>query len=206
MKVEFVTLGGAAERLEVPPPTLRNWTDQLEEFGVHYTKRNHRNERIYYKEDLDIFRYVRDMKSEYGRKTTTKDLARMLAEDSRFELRRKEDAPSPVEEPSNRLELLSQEDIKELMESERVKQFVKIIVDQTTKNIKDELLKEVSENVEENTEKIIEEFGKELEKKFENSEQKQKELLKTLNENNEKVLSRIETYGKKQSIWSKLFG
>lgn len=197
MKVDFVTLGGASERLSVPPPTLRNWTDQLEEYNVHFTKRNNRNERIYYKEDLDIFKYIRDMRNEYGRKTTTRDLARMLSEDSRFELRSKEDAPSPVEEPSNRMELLSQEDIKELMDSERVKQFMKIIVDQTTKNIKEDLVKEVTENV-----------TRELRKEFEENERMQIKTINAINEGHEKVLSRVETYRneKNKGFLSRLFG
>lgn len=202
MKVDFVTLGGASEILDVPSPTLRNWTDQLEEYGVHYTKRNNRNERMYFKEDISVFEYVRDMKKEYGRKTTTQDITRMLAEDSRFKLRNKEDAPSPVEEPSNRLELLNQEDIKELMGSERVLQFVNIIVEQTTKNLKDELVKDVKENVH----KELELRNSELEEMFEESERKHDETLRIIKEGNEQLLSRIELQSKKKGFWSSLFG
>lgn len=202
MQVDFVTLGGASERINVPSPTLRNWTDQLEEYGVHYTKRNNRNERIYFKEDIEIFGYVRDLKQEYGRKTTTRDLARMIAGDSRFKIRSKEDAPSPVEEPSNRLELLNQEDIKELMNSERVLQFMNIIVDQTTKNIKDELVKELTENAS----KELKEKNEELERRLEEGERKHDETLKAIKEGNEQLLSRLEVHGKKKGFWSTLFG
>lgn len=208
MKVDFVTLGGASERIDVPSPTLRNWTDQLEEYGVHFTKRNNRNERIYFKEDLDIFEYVRDMKSEYGRKTTTKDLAKMIANDPRFELRSRENAPSPVEEPSNRLDLLNQEDIKDLMGSERVMQFMNIIVEQTTKNIKDDLIKEVTESVE----SISRDFKKrnlKLEHKLETMEREQKEALKSIQENNKELIKKLEETQKqseKKGFWSNLFG
>ncbi len=197
MKVDFVTLGGASDRLDVPSPTLRNWTDQLEEFNTHYTKRNNRNERIYYQEDLDIFEYLRDLKNEYGRKTTTKDLARMLQESNRFELRSKEDAPSPIEEPSNRVELLSQEDIKELMDSERVKQFMQIIVSETTKNIKEDLVEEVTQSV-----------TKELKKEFDNSEIVQKRTVDAVNEGYDKIIEKIERAeleGKK-GFWARLMG
>lgn len=206
MKVDFVTLGGASERIEVPPPTLRNWTDQLEEFGVHYTKRNNRNERLYFKEDLDIFEYLRDMKNEYGRKTTTRDLARMIEKDSRFTLRSKEDAPSPVEEPSNRLELLNQEDIKELMNSERVLQFMNVIVDQTTRNIKDDLVREVTDNIN----KELEEKNQKLVEMFEESERRHEETLKEIKENHEQLLNKMESEPepeeKKKGFWSALFG
>lgn len=202
MKVDFVTLGGASERLEVPSPTLRNWTDQLEEYGVHYTKRNNRNERMYYAEDIDIFAYMRDMKKEYGRKTTSRDLARMIAKDSRFVLRSKEDAPSPVEEPSNRLELLNQEDIKDLMSSERVQQFMNIIVEQTTKNIKEDLVEELTESIR----KELEMENEQIEKRFAENERKHEETLKAIEEGNEQLLSRIELHAKKKGFWEKLFG
>lgn len=197
MKVDFVTLGGASERLNVPSPTLRNWTDQLEEFDTHYTKRNNRNERIYYQEDLDIFKFLRDLKNEYGRKTTTKDLALMLQEDGRFTLRSREEAPSPVEEPSNRVDLLSQEDIKELMDSERVKQFMRIVVDETTKNIKEDLIEEVTRNVTE-----------ELKKEFNDSKQLQERTVEAVNKGYDKIIEKInmvEEEGRK-GFWSKLFG
>lgn len=202
MKVDFVTLGGASERLDVPSPTLRNWTDQLEEYGVHYTKRNNRNERMYYTEDIDIFAYMRDMKKEYGRKTTSRDLARMIAKDSRFVLRSKEDAPSPVEDPSNRLELLNQEDIKDLMSSERVQQFMNIIVEQTTKNIREDLVEELTESIR----KELEMENEQIEKRFAENERKHEETLKAIEEGNEQLLSRIELHAKKKGFWEKLFG
>lgn len=196
MRIDFVTLGGVSERLNVPPPTLRNWTDQLEEFEVHYIKRNDRNERIYYEQDLEIFRYIRDMKHEHGRKTTTERLAKMLLEDGRFELRSKENAPSPIKEPNNKTELLNQEDIKELMNSERVQQFMRVIVDQTTKNIKEDLIDELSENI-----------NREMGERIREIEQVLKNELKNIHEGQDEILSRIETYGKnnRKGFWGRLF-
>ena len=151
VEVDFITLGDASVKIDVPSPTLRHWTDQLEEFEVHFVLRNNRNERIYYDTDLEVFKYLRDLKKEYGRRTTTKDLAYMIAEkgkEGEFELRSREDAPTP--QPSNRTsDLLNQEDIQRLMASERVKQFISIVIDETTKNIKQDLVKEVREEVRE---------------------------------------------------------
>lgn len=149
LEVDFVTLGDASERVGVPAPTLRAWTDQLAKFDAHYVKRNHRDERIYYKSDIEIFEYLRDLKAEYGRRTTTQDLARLLVEKAKqgeFSLRRGEDAPTPTQSSDERtLELLNQEDIKTLMESERVKQFASIIIAETTQVLKEELMEEVQE-------------------------------------------------------------
>ena len=147
LEVEFITLGDASERIDVPAPTLRHWTDQLEEFDAHYTMRNNRNERIYFASDLKIFSFLRDLKAEYGRRTTTRDLANMLIEKGRqgeFELRSKDDAPMPTSSPSNKTnDLLNQEDIQRLMQSERVKQFIEVIISETQKNMREELVEEV---------------------------------------------------------------
>lgn len=80
LEVDFITLGDASSRLDVPAPTLRHWTDQMEEFNVHYVLRNNRNERIYEESDVKVFEILRDLKSEYGRRTTTRDLGYMIAE------------------------------------------------------------------------------------------------------------------------------
>jgi|SRR5579875_3491742 len=154
VEVEFITLGDASSRLNVPPATLRHWTDQLEEYNTHFVLRNNRNERIYYESDLKIFKYLRDLKSEYGRRTTTEDLCYMLidkAEEGLFELRKREDAPMPSQ-PSNRTaDLLGQEDIQRLMNSERVRQFMDII----SKNIKDDLTKKFEDKFAKMNEQLI---------------------------------------------------
>ena len=136
IEVDYITLGDVAERLDTPAPTLRNWTDQLEEFNVHYVLRNNRNERIYEDTDIAIFQYLKDMKVEHGRKTTTRDLAYMIANKGRsgeFKLRSREDAPI---EPSNRTaDLLNHEDIKQVLQSERVRQIIQVIVDETNSKL-----------------------------------------------------------------------
>lgn len=150
LEVEYITLGDASSRLGVPAPTLRHWTDQMEEFNVHFVLRNQRNERIYEESDLKVFEFLRDLKEEYGRRTTTKDLGYMIVEKGRvgeLKLRSKEDAPQ-APNPSNRTaDLLNQDDIKQLMQSERVRQVIGVIVAETTKNLKDDLIEEVRETV-----------------------------------------------------------
>ena len=200
LRVEFVTLGVASEILGVPAPTLRNWTDQLETFDVHYVIRNNRNERVYFEEDIEIFKYVRDLKSEYGRKTTTRDIARMLVEDERFKLRSETTIPKVNDD---RVAILKQEDIQQLMESDRVQQFMKVIVDQTTKNLKDELKKELVKELEES-------IVKNLDKQTEDYKQIQEDTVKIvgnmLNENNELILKRLDTHKNKKGFWNKLLG
>lgn len=149
VEVEFITLGKASEQLGVPAPTLRLWTDQLEQFEVHYVMRNDSNERLYYDTDLELFAYLRDLKKEHGRKTTTKDLAYMIYQqcadgEGAYTLRTREEVPY-VEPTNTHLDLLNQKDIQKLLESDRVRQFVGVIVD----GLRDELIKEVREIVRE---------------------------------------------------------
>lgn len=166
MEVDFITLGDAASRLEVPDSTLRHWTDQLEKYNVHYVKRNDRNERIYYDSDLDIFKYLRDLKAEHGRKTTTKDLAIMISQMGSFELRTQENAPVPA--PSNRTaELMNHEDIKRLLESERVRQFLGVIINETTSKLRDDLVEEIKNELGIEREVLKEELRKEIKAEME---------------------------------------
>ncbi|MDY7043665.1 MerR family transcriptional regulator [Virgibacillus sp. M23] len=209
MEVEFVTLGDASTRLDVPSATLRHWTDQLEQFEVHYVMRNNRNERIYYDNDIQIFKYLKDLKAEYGRRTTTKDLAYMIAEKSSqeemFDLRSKEEAPTP--EPSNKTaDLLNQEDIQQLMKSERVKQFIGIVIGETTKNLKDDIKEEIRESVRE-------EVRQELRQEMETSNQKMEEVanriedsLKRRDEQTTKMLTEITKKQESKGFFSKFFG
>jgi DNA-binding transcriptional MerR regulator len=144
VQVEFVTLGEASKILEIPAPTLRLWTDELEKYEVHYVKRNQRDERVYYENDLEIFGHMKKLKDEYKRQLRTYDVAMMIyqqaTENDMFDLRRVEDAPKP-EANNKHLELLNHRDVEQLLESDRVKQFTSII----TKNIKDELSKQMDD-------------------------------------------------------------
>lgn len=169
IEVEYITLGDCASLIKVPSGTLRHWSDQLEERNVHFLHRNNRNERIYFPQDISLFSLLRDWKEEYGRRTTIEDLCRMLRDREEQDanddvqypivLRRREDAPQPVKESSNRVsELLGHEDIKRLMDSERVRQFMSVVVSETTKNVRDSLVKEFDDKFEDTHEKIFQSF------------------------------------------------
>lgn len=211
IEVDFVTLGEASERIEVPSATLRHWTDQLEDYGVHYVKRNNRNERIYYDNDLEVFKYLRDLKKEHGRRTTTQNLASMIAElgeSDTFDLRTREDAPLPTEDKSNRVnELLGQEDIQRMMDSDRVKQFMDIIVDRTTKNLKEDLKKEVREEVREEVEGINRQIMESYKRLEEGQKKRDEEMRSNLEENNQTLMESIrQSLENKKSWWQRMFG
>ncbi|WP_067923998.1 MerR family transcriptional regulator [Alicyclobacillus shizuokensis] len=119
-ELEYVTLGDAAEILKVPAPTLRGWADKLEELGVHMLQRNHRKERIFTKQDLEIFEFIKQQKDLYGRKTTTVDLAMMVK--NRFECRSvelhpelTEYQPRPDFTPATAKAILEHEGFQQLM-------------------------------------------------------------------------------------------
>lgn len=231
MEVDFITLGDAASRIDVADSTLRHWTDQLEKFNVHYVKRNDRNERIYYDSDLDIFKFLKDLKQEHGRKTTTRDLALMIKEMGTFDLRTQENAPVPA--PSNRTaELMTHEDIKRLLESERVRQFLSVIINENNKNLREELISEIKEELGVEREALKNELRKEIqaeleeEKKLLNDsiEQQNKiaegqqdvkqsleELKREQSERDKRFNQLLEQRRKeyeesKKGFWSKLFG
>jgi len=147
-EVEFITMGAASKQLNVPAPTLRLWTDQLEEYDVHYVMRNDKNERLYYDADLEIFKYLRDLKNEHGRKTTTKDLAFMIhkqaKDEGRFDIRTREEVPN-IEPTNTHLDLLSQKDVKALLESDRVRQLMGYIKEGIAEELKEEITKELQE-------------------------------------------------------------
>lgn len=150
--VDFVLMSRASEKIKVASGTLRGWTDKLEEFGIHYVKRNNRNERIYYDTDLEIFKYLRDMKDEHKRRTTNRDIFYMLQEKARkgeYTLRKKEDAPQ-LYNPSNKTaDLLNQEDIKQLMQSERVRQFIQIVISENNRAMREDFIEEIRDTVRE---------------------------------------------------------
>lgn len=197
IEVDYITLGEASNRIDVPAPTLRHWTDQLEEFNVHYVPRNNRNERIYEESDIAIFTYLRDLKAEYKRRTTTKDLGYMIAEKGNkgeLKLRTREDAPPP--EPSNRTsELMNNEDMKKLMESDKAKQFFNYAMTRFQEEIKDDFKREMKTNLDETRDEIkdyIDEFEKKIleklqEKADESADKELKLKEKALKEKEEEI-------------------
>lgn len=148
IEVDFVTLGEASARLDTPAPTLRSWTDQLEDFGVHFVERNNRNERMYYDSDLKIFEFVKKQKAEFGRKTTTKDIAYMLDEKAKegvFELRKTVVVP---ERTATAEMILSNEDLKQLMQSKRVQEFMEVTFNSKFEDFKNELINGINNEME----------------------------------------------------------
>lgn len=238
LEVDYITLGDASERLStpdnrVPAPTLRHWTDQMEEFNVHYVQRNNRNERIYEESDIKVFEYLRDLKEEYGRRTTTKDIGFMISEKGRageLKLRTKEDSPR-TQQPTNRqADLLNQEDIKQLMQSERVRQFIGVIVSETQKNMRDELIEEVRQTVREEllqektqAQIVLEELEEKRAKREEEREKRQIERDARIEENlkkrddqmnewlakmreEQKAKEEVTSANENKSFWQRLFG
>lgn len=217
LEVDFITLGDASERINVPAPTLRHWTDQLEELNTHYITRNNRNERIYFESDLKIFEFLRDLKEEYGRRTTTKDLAMMIQEKGKqgdFKLRTKEDAPMPTAMPSNKTaDLLNQEDIQRLMQSERVKQFIGIVIAETQKNLKEDLIEEVRASMKDELEmydKKAQERQEKLEELLKKRAEQTDQWLTQMREENDKASlekdKKIEELEQNKSWWQRLTG
>lgn len=200
MEVPFITLGDLAKRLDVPPPTLRNWTDQLEEMDVHYVKRNNRNERIYDDSDYEIFRFVRDLRQEYGRKTTMRDIARLLMSDDRFQLRSHEDAPSPVIEPSNKTgDILSPDDIERLMQNQRVQALVSYMIAQVEENMQkknSEFLKEVVEKYEIISVNILQDIKEKIEKEYQDLKEELNSFDEDVKANLEEKLTTLENQTK----------
>jgi DNA-binding transcriptional MerR regulator len=205
LEVDFITLGDASERLNVPSATLRHWTDQLEDFEVHYVMRNNRNERIYYDTDLEIFSFLRDLKAEYGRRTTTKDLASMISDKGRegeFLLRNREDAPTP--QSTNRTaDLLGQEDIKRLMDSDRVKQFMSIVVNETTKNIKEDLKKDLDDEFMKVNRQIVESHER-LEKTVKEREERLEQRMAERAKQTDEYIALLREKDKRP-WWKKIF-
>ncbi|UOE58124.1 MerR family transcriptional regulator [Cytobacillus oceanisediminis] len=213
VEVEFITMGTASEQLGVPAPTLRLWTDQLEEYEVHYVMRNDKNERLYYDTDLEIFAYLRDLKKEHGRKTTTKDLAYMIfnqaKDDNKFTLRTKQEVPH-IEPTNAHLDLLNQKDIQNLLGSDRVRQLMGYIKE----GIADDIRKEISEEMmqmnqrllesHERIEKELRERNELLEKKLqERDEQAEKRQI----EREERLVKSLrETMDQKKGLFARLFG
>lgn len=188
MEVEFVTLGDASERLDVPSPTLRNWTDQLEEMGVHYVKRNNRNERVYYDNDIEIFEWIRDLKKEYGRKTTMKDLTNVMKDmTDRFQFRGEEEAPTPTPNPSNKTgELLTPDDVNRLMENQRVRAVLGAIIAQSTEQIRVQLVAELKGQLEEERDILRLSIREEIQKELSEGQDELRKELKEFNESQAK--------------------
>lgn len=182
MKVDFVTLGGAAKELDVPAPTLRGWADRLEELNIHYLERNHRDERIFYESDIEIFRFMKEAKDKYGRKTTTIDLAYVILEkDDVFELRKKGEVP---EVPKHKAQL-SELDLEHVLSHPTFQAFMQEVIKETTSSLSDEIAKEVSNKLNKEMQTKLEEIEeiriKNLDKLFAEQKKTQQMMKDYLN-------------------------
>ncbi|MED3976063.1 MerR family transcriptional regulator [Priestia megaterium] len=228
LEVDYITHGDAHERLGVPATTLRGWVNALEKVGVHYVLRSSRGDRIYEESDIKIFTIVRDIKDEHGMKAQMRDIKYMLMEkdaNGEIKLRTREEAPIPENDEKPFNELLNNEDIQDLMNSDRVKQFVSIIIAETQKNLREDLIDEVRESVrEEVREEVRREFEasrKAIKLDFEEynkkAEEELQELRKTLEESsrasresiesmNKEMKAQLDESNKPKSWWQKLTG
>lgn len=205
LEVDYITMGEAAERIGKPAATLRHWTDQLEEFKVHYVLRNNRNERIYEESDLKIFAFLRDLKEEYGRKTTSKDLSYLIEDKGKsgeLQLRSREDAPPP--NPSNRTtDLLNQADLKQLMESDRAMQVLNHMVLEATSHMKEKLIEEVRAEMMTYDNGAIAALQQIEERKAQREEQRHKEQMEYLKNIEEGMKRREERDREERLAWQK---
>lgn len=176
MKVEFVTLGDAAKRLDVPGPTLRGWSDKLEELNVHYLERNHRDERIFYEEDMVIFQFMKEQKDKYKRKTTTTDLAYVIHEDDRFTCRQKGNVPDvPMYQTK-----LSEVDYEHILEHPEFKAFMSTIITSATSELSEGITEQVSERMKKEMDLKIEEVEARRIKKMDELLAEQRETKKVI--------------------------
>lgn len=143
MKVEFVTLGDASRMLDVPAPTLRGWSDRLEELGIHYLERNHRDERIFYEEDIKIFAFMKEQKDKYKRKTTTTDIAYIIHDSDEFECRQKGEVPSVPKYQTK----LSEVDYEHILEHPEFKKFIDTVVQRATADLSEGLTEQITQNM-----------------------------------------------------------
>jgi DNA-binding transcriptional MerR regulator len=210
-EVPFITLGDAAEMLGAPPATLRGWADMLENLGVHALERNQRNERLFYENDLEIFRFVKDQKDVHGRKTTTEDLAHtinQMAEDGAFELRKTGlDVPIPVPPPT-----LTYVDLDRLTQQETFRQWFEEIHAKLNEQTHAQIieLQEQNKQLANLTQEKIESLQKEVEAvKKENAEKLDKILEQQEKRDKDTVQYMKQTLAMKQYLalpgWKRMF-
>jgi DNA-binding transcriptional MerR regulator len=150
MEVESISIGEAAERLGVPVTTLRGWTDKLEELQIHKLNTNHRDERVFNDDDMEIFAFMRDVKKQFGpRRATTIDIAYMIEE--RFKEKIRMDGP-PVDPNKRRVTAVTEIDAQHLMQNERFMELLNEnlnqLKDKLREEIKAELVDEIASTVE----------------------------------------------------------
>jgi DNA-binding transcriptional MerR regulator len=209
MEVQYISIGDAAKRIDVPQPTLRFWVNTLEEYGIHFVKRTDSGKRIFEDTDIDIFKYMRDIRKEIGKRADGKDTAYYIRDTAKkmgLILRSYEDAPQPHPHTRKSRELLSQEDLKELLSSDRVKEFLSAAIDQRVNEQLEQNKNDILEQVhKENTE--VEQKLDDIKKQLESRDQKLTQFMRELLDQRKKDQQQRETEAQtKKGFFSRLFG
>lgn len=168
LEVDFIPISEAAERLDMPQPTLRYWCDKLEELGIHFMERNNRDERVFFDIDMEIFKFIKEQKERYGRKAKIIDIAYMVQDN--FECRNigtRPDLPRrPMPQPA---------DVEALVHSELFQNSMKAIIKEAT----EETAKRVAERIQEENMKTQKETMQKLDELM--------NIMKDLNELNQEM-------------------
>jgi DNA-binding transcriptional MerR regulator len=206
MEVNYIRIGDMAERLDVPQSTLRNWVNQLEKRKIHYVNRNNRNERVFTDEDIKVFTYLRDSRKEFSG-LVTDDLGRILIEQDakgNINLRTVEQFPEGEQKNDRVAELLNNEDIQKLMESDRVKQLMSAVM----QGMKDDLSREIKDQYErvakEENAKLMEQMQDRFEEMQKGQTERDKKMDMAISDIREEMKQKEEK--KKGGFFSKLFG
>ncbi|WP_162551239.1 MerR family transcriptional regulator [Paenibacillus tepidiphilus] len=80
-----VTIGVAhellkKENLTVPITTLRNWVNELHQMKVHTVPRNPRGERVFSDKDLEILKFIADLKKRFGNNISMQQIGSKILE------------------------------------------------------------------------------------------------------------------------------
>ncbi|CAG7658866.1 MerR family transcriptional regulator [Paenibacillus allorhizosphaerae] len=153
IEVDYVTLGEAAHRLDVPQPTLRSWVDKLEELSVHYLLRNKREERIFDANDINIFRFLKEMKDQHGRRATLADIGVLIRE--KFECRGGVTDLDLVKKRAN----LNEIDIEYMMDNERFMSKLQGFVNLSLQEMKEDVRSSLSDEMNEQMDQLRDNVG-----------------------------------------------
>ncbi|MED0677624.1 MerR family transcriptional regulator [Aneurinibacillus thermoaerophilus] len=214
MQVEypFLPVGQVSELLDVPVPTLRDWCNRLEELGIHYLKRNDRQERIFEETDIEIMRFIRNLKKKYGRYTSMEDIGRLIQENEELECRHEIIAPPPREEGTSvSKEVYSSEVLRQVYQDAIVAASAEIV--KQTENLLHQYTEQMTEKIadklkeqEEAMQKELEAHKKFMDQKFEESVRERSQKMDEIINIQLQILQeqkRInEEKNKKRGFWS----
>jgi len=118
----YKTIGQAAESLknegfEIPIPTIRNWLNDLHDNKVHTIPRNERGERVLHKTDIEIVKFIYQVKKKYGQNVTMKTISESVLNNDTFFPHLAYDPGDPIEE-GERTDLYGVTRMKEYFEDQ----------------------------------------------------------------------------------------